>query len=51
MILEACITHINETSEVHDFKVDQKWGTPLHYITAQILVKIALVVAEVQGVT
>ena len=35
MVLEAIIAHKNETSEIYDFKVDQKWGTPPHYITAQ----------------
>ena len=29
MVLEAIIAHKNETSEVYDFKVDQKWGTPI----------------------
>ena len=39
MVLEAIIAHKNKTSELYDFKVDQKWGTPLHYITAQIWLK------------
>ena len=28
MVLEAIIDHKNETSEVYDFKIDQKWGIP-----------------------
>ena len=36
MVLEAIIPHKNKTSEVYGFKVDQKCGTPSHYITAQI---------------
>ena len=39
MVLEAIIAHKNETSEVYDFKVDHKCGTPPHYITAQIWLK------------
>ena len=39
MVLEAIIAHKHETSEMYDFKVDQKWGTPPHYITAQIWLK------------
>ena len=34
MVLEAITAHKNETSEVYDFKVDQKLSTPPHYITA-----------------
>ena len=36
MVLEAIIANKNETSEVYDFKVEQKWGTPPHDITIQI---------------
>ena len=36
MVLEAIIAHKNGTSEMYDFSVDQKRGTPPHCITAQI---------------
>ena len=36
MVLEVIVAQKNKTSEVYDFKVDQKWGTPPQYITAQI---------------
>ena len=32
MVLEAIIANKNETSEVYDFKVEQKLGTPPHDI-------------------
>ena len=51
MVLEAIIAHKNKTSEVYDFKVDQKCGTPSILYHSSNLVKIADVVAEVQGVT
>ena len=34
MVLEAIIAHKNETGEMYDFKVDQKWGT--HPIISQL---------------
>ena len=39
MVLEVIIANKNETSEVYDFKVEQKWGTPTHDITSQIWLK------------
>ena len=39
MVLEAIIAHKNETSKMYDFKVNQKSGTPPHYITPQIWLK------------
>ena len=39
MVLAAIIAHKNWTSEMYDFKVDQKRGTPPHYITAKIWLK------------
>ena len=33
--MDTIIAHKNETSEVYNFKVHQKWGTPPYYITAK----------------
>ena len=50
VVLEAIIAHKSDTNEMYDFKVDQKLGTlpPLYH--SSNLVRIALVVAGIQGV-